>query len=127
MAKRSARKIHLLPVLAIVLLALVAYVAWRARREGFANGNTYTVVYVYSTTCTYCKQFEPVWSKFQEQINAAKLQNVKLEKSADAAKYNIKAFPTVLLLENTKTKAMFTGERTPEELWNFLRTNMKPT
>lgn len=134
MAKRSACKVHPLPILTVFfLVALVAFVAWRVRREGFSDGsnkagdNAYTMVYVYSSSCTYCNQFDPVWNQFQEQVQAANLSNIKLEKSTDATKYGVKAFPTVLLLENNKNKATFKGERTTEELWNFLRANMKPT
>lgn len=95
-------------------------------REQFADNSApqlYKMIYVYSAACTYCKQFEPVWADFQKQVRAAGLNNVTLEKSTDAAKYNVKGFPTVLISVNG-VNTVFEGQRTTSDLWDFLRAQM---
>lgn len=140
MAKRSLipskyfkRHGHKYVVFALVVITL--YVAWRVfcTREYFDDStpatsaqaeHQYKIVYVYSASCQYCKQFDPIWKDFQSQVYEAKLTNVKLEKSTNATKYKVQAFPAVLILEDEQPKATFNADRTVDALWTFLRANM---
>lgn len=124
-AKVAAWYAFLLGAIVLVVCAVCFKFLRGGRRssEHFSS-DTYKMVYVYSTSCGYCKQFDSVWTKFEKQVLAASLPGVTTEKSVDAAKYKVEAFPAVLLMHNDKQKAAFDGDRTPEELWTFLRKNM---
>ncbi len=123
-------------ILSLLLWAVILYLVWRifksacnlTTRENFAlSDNKFKLTYVYSPDCTFCKQFDADWNKFNDQLKQAGLPNVTTEKTTDAKSNNVNAFPTVLLYvnNNKKAKADLKGKQTPEALWNFLRTNMK--
>ena len=120
------KKNSVFPVLALVAIVVVGYWLYKhMTTEHFAAApDTFKVIYVSSPTCGYCKQFDPIWQKFADQVSKAGLPNVSTVKSVDATAYKVNAFPAVLLYVNDKPKATFDGPRTPEDLWAFLRKNM---
>lgn len=122
--KVAAWYLFLFGAIALVVCAVCFKFLHGRRASEHFSSDTYKMVYVYSTSCGYCKQFDPIWTKFENQVLAASLPGVTTEKSVDAGKYKVDAFPAVLLMHNDTQKAAFDGERTPEELWTFLRKNM---
>lgn len=89
--------------------------------EGF--GQSKELVYFYMNGCGHCKKFSPVWDEFSGMYNG----NLKVRKveRADAGdeleKYQIKGFPTVLLLDGNGGKKEFDGERTIQGLESFVK------
>lgn len=112
--------------LVIVILATAWYffkpLKWSV--ESFGEEKKFEIVYVYSPTCVHCKQFDPTWKEFESQLVSAGINNVKTVKSVDADKYDVKGFPSVVLMENGKKKATFEADRTTSALWTFVRTNL---
>ncbi len=132
---------HASLALSVLLWVLVAVALWylvnllfSGRREHFSDAkkasakktvDVIEIVYVFSPNCKYCTQFDPIWNKFTAQVKQSGMPSVTTTKSTDAGKYDVQAFPTVLLYKNGAKKATFTGQRSPENLWDFLRQNMK--
>ena len=89
--------------------------------EGF--GQPKELVYFYMNGCGHCKKFSPTWDQFASSYNG----NLKIRKveRADAGSeletYQIKGFPTVLLLDGNGGKKEFEGERTIQGLESFVQ------
>jgi thiol-disulfide isomerase/thioredoxin len=89
--------------------------------EGF--GQPKELVYFHMNGCGHCKNFTPIWDQFSSSYNG----NLKLRKveRADAVseleKYEIKGFPTILLLDGNGGKKEFQGDRTIQGLESFIQ------
>ena len=87
--------------------------------EGF--GQPKELVYFYMNGCGHCKKFTPEWDKFSQGYNGN--LNIRKVERADAGdelqKYEVKGFPTVLLLDGSGGKKEFDGERTVQGLTSF--------
>ena len=89
--------------------------------EGF--GQPKELVYFYMDGCGHCKKFSPVWDQFSSSYSG----NLKLRKveRADAVseleKYQVKGFPTILLLDGNGGKKEFQGDRTIQGLESFIQ------
>ena len=89
--------------------------------EGF--GQPKELVYFYMNGCGHCKKFSPTWDQFSQGYNGD--LNIRKVERADASdeldKYQIKGFPTVLLLDGNGGKKEFDGERTIQGLESFVK------
>lgn len=87
--------------------------------EGF--GQPKELVYFYMNGCGHCKNFSPTWDQFASSYNGN--LNIRKVERADAGSeldnYQIKGFPTVLLLDGNGGKKEFDGERTIKGLESF--------
>lgn len=76
------------------------------------------------TWCGYCRDFLPTWKKFKKiNINNNKIiieDNDCTDNEEIKIKYNIKSFPTLLLINDNDIKN-FEGERSIEELQKFIQ------
>ena len=74
------------------------------------------------TGCGHCKKFTPVWNKFSSNYNGElKLKKLERKEAGDLLqKYEIKGFPTVLLIDEQGNKKEFQGDRSIEGLQNFI-------
>jgi thiol-disulfide isomerase/thioredoxin len=90
----------------------------------------FILYYFYSPTCDHCKQFSPVWN---ELVNA--LQNTKniTIRAVDATKpenenlafyYNVTGYPTVVLVTPDKKSIEYTGDRSYNDLYQFVESNL---
>ncbi len=89
--------------------------------EGF--GRSKELVYFYMNGCGHCKKFSPVWDQFagnyKGNLNIRKVE--RADASDELDKYQIKGFPTVLLLDGNGGKKEFYGERTIQGLESFVK------
>ena len=78
-----------------------------------------------STTCGYCKQFQPTWNEFTKSIKDYKnvtALDIKCDKSENnniCNKYNIPGYPTVLINTNDNI-IIYDGPRSVDGLHNAL-------
>ena len=87
----------------------------------------YLLVLFYDPECPHCQNFMPDYGKMatdlkKENFIFAKLNAVRYEKIAN--NYDLEAFPTLILLKNQE-KFVFEGERTRENIENFLKEKTK--
>ena len=87
----------------------------------------YLLVLFYDPECPHCQNFMPDYGKMatdlkKENFIFAKFNAVRYEKIAN--NYDLEAFPTLILLKNQE-KFVFEGERTRENIENFLKEKTK--
>jgi thiol-disulfide isomerase/thioredoxin len=108
-------------------------------KEQFFNGiqncegstKPYSLMFFYMDTCPHCIDFKPVWADFLDKVKTGKFSDklcvadVSAENDSLLEKYGVKAFPTVLLVNNSGGGVTtFEGQRTPEGLLNFVSQNV---
>ena len=122
-----------LPWKHIIILLVIAFILIAVVRGGFTSSTerfsekknaNYKLVYVSSPKCGFCTNFDPTWNAFTQQVKAAKMDNVTMEKTVDAAKYTVTGFPTVIMLSDDKQVDQVQGVQDTQGLWNMLRRNM---
>jgi thiol-disulfide isomerase/thioredoxin len=95
------------------------------------SSNKPKIVYYYSESCKYCKEFTPIWESFKSIFNESNIKdNFTIEKieasninESTMTNLDIKGFPTVLIVKNNEKIAEFDLERTPEKLMEFANNN----
>ena len=89
--------------------------------EGF--GQPKELVYFYMNGCGHCKNFSPTWDQFASGYSG-NLKVRKVERSdagSELDTYQVKGFPTVLLLDGNGGKKEFQGDRTIQGLESFIQ------
>ena len=89
--------------------------------EGF--GQPKELVYFYMNGCGHCKKFSPTWDQFASRYSG-NLKVRKVERSdagSELDTYQVKGFPTVLLLDGNGGKKEFQGDRTIQGLESFIQ------
>ena len=94
--------------------------------ENFENEKSKKLVYFYMKGCGHCEKFSPIWSEFSNN-NKSSITTHKLERTEAGDKinkYDIKGFPTILLLgENNEKIKEYDGDRTVDALTKFVNAN----
>lgn len=116
MWKKSHRAFKLLVV---VLVLFVIYRVFFRKVSMFETfGNPASCTYYYMTNCGHCKQFTPEWDKFVQNYRGdVKMRKVEMNEAGDdLEKYNIKGFPTVLIMDESGETKEYDGPRTADGL-----------
>jgi thioredoxin domain-containing protein 5 len=73
------------------------------------------------TNCGHCKTFTPEWDKFvQNYTGNIKFKKVEMNQAGkDIKKYNIKGFPTVLIMDDSGETKEYDGPRTSDGLKKY--------
>jgi len=78
------------------------------------------LIYFYMDNCKWCREFHKTWLKIKKQHKNIKFMKINGEKNKKMKqKYNIKTYPTLVLIENKDFK-LFKDERTIENINRFL-------
>jgi thiol-disulfide isomerase/thioredoxin len=115
-------------LLAVIVTVLAyQYMVRPAMNERFSSPPS-RLVFLHMTGCGWCVRFMPTWDAFVRQYEPAlkkvDVQVLKLEASDPAAaEYQVRSYPTVLLVKSDGTNVKFDGERTIEGLQKFLLSN----
>ncbi len=108
---------------AIVILSLAKNMfkapKHKKKKEGFTGKKE--IVYFHMNGCGHCKKFNPEWEKF---VQGTDMPNKKID--ADSGdplinKIGVSGYPTVVIIENDKKIQTFDGERTANELHEFVK------
>ena len=127
MAKRSGLKSLFKPKFLVGLFCVVSMIVlWNfmsKNREGLDSGKE--LVLVHMNNCGYCKKMMPEWKKCKKENNTG-ITMLDYEMNSSNGKdlvnkYNIKGFPTILLIENGKKLDTYDGERTSESILEFMK------
>ena len=117
--------------LGVVLLALLAGVAYYSRRgfvrSGFQSGsNKNEFIMYYADWCPHCKTALPEFEKLSSKplvVNGLPVTFTKYEASKDPEKCkgaNIKGFPTFVLTTTEGQTAEYTGKRSADDILAFI-------
>ena len=95
--------------------------------------NRFTLYNFYSPKCGWSVKFMPDWNKVANQLNNSSEQSSDISvKSIDVTKpenenlafyYNITAYPTIILTTPNRN-IEYSGDRSPNDLINFVKTTM---
>lgn len=123
--KSLFKPLYMLNICLIFVIFIVYFIFFR-KNTLFENfGNPSSCIYYYMEQCGHCKRFSPEWDNFvQTYTGPVTLQKIEMnEAGGDLEKYNIRGFPTILIIdENGETKE-YDGPRTSEALTKFLEAN----
>jgi len=111
-----------------ILLAVVAvvYFVFFRKTAFYENfGNPASCTYYYMEQCGHCKRFSPEWENFvQTYTGPVTLRKVEMSEAGDdLEKYNIRGFPTILILDENGESKDYDGPRTSDALTKFLDGN----
>lgn len=91
--------------------------------EMFSGGAK--LYFFFADWCGYCKRFKPEWEKLKAEPNlGVQLEEVDCSNEAPALarEYNVKGFPTLILL-NDGNKVTYEGERSADAIISFIKDN----
>jgi len=98
------------------------------RTETFTSGATIT--YYHLPYCGWCKKFNPIWEKFEEDVknenlpvSTRKVDASKPESEKEVNDKGITGFPHVQF-DNGKNSTVFEGNRTSADLLKFVTDNL---
>ena len=131
--KTLTKKFNKLPAIgqfavAILIMVIVRYLLHLIIYSNFLSnylenfGNPKEVVYFHMNGCGHCKRFSPIWDEFSSKYNGGlKLKKLERKEAGDLLqKYEVKGFPTVLMLDEQGNKKEFQGDRTVSGLESFV-------
>ena len=71
--------------------------------------------------CGWCDKFKPLWSKLKKEVKDIKFMKINGPQNPTMKdKYGVKTYPALVKIEN-KNHELFEGERTFENLKDFLK------
>lgn len=116
-------------------LLLVVLLLWTVRREGFTTSpstlledvkNKKVIVLFYMPGCKHCDVLKPEWDKAAAKqgdkmvaVDVSDTSNADVKTLTD--KFQIKGYPTMLVLDNGNQVATYDGERTEEALVSYVQ------
>ena len=122
--KTLTKKFDKLPALGQFAVSVLLIIVVRYLLSGYLEnfGNPKELVYFHMNGCGHCKRFTPVWNEFSSNYNGElKLKKLERKEAGDLLqKYEIKGFPTILLIDEQGNKKEFQGDRSIEGLKNFI-------
>jgi thiol-disulfide isomerase/thioredoxin len=120
-------------VIFIAAAAIAGYYIYKdymmRHSEGFAGGEGKINMMFFGTKwCGHCNEFKPIWEKFKKKVKnntnyEGKVVLNEYDGDKDKAifsKYNVKAFPHIILEDANKNVHEFKGGRNVAELTAFL-------
>ena len=117
---RSSRVVKLITVVIAISILWALFIKKKSAVENFGNPRTCT--YYYMNQCGHCKRFSPEWDNFvQSYTGPVTLRKVEMSEAGDdLEKYNIRGFPTILVVDDKGEFKDYDGPRTSEALTKFL-------
>tara|TARA_A100001015_G_scaffold321612_1_gene453405 strand:- start:2391 stop:2774 length:384 start_codon:yes stop_codon:yes gene_type:complete len=103
----------------VIVFAFYYFFFLKNTVEKFSNPQKCT--YYYWDKCGYCKQFNPEWEKFEKNYNGPVKLNKKEMNDAgpELKKYNVNAFPTIIIIDENDDYTQYDGPRTSEGLLKY--------
>ena len=117
---RSSRVVKLIAAVIAIGILWALFMKKKPNVENFGNPRTCT--YYYMNECGHCKRFSPEWDNFvQSYTGPVTLRKVEMSEAGDdLEKYNIRGFPTILVVDDKGEFKDYDGPRTSEALTKFL-------
>ena len=120
-------KIIIICILILCIVGYLIYTIWFNKKETYPNSNKKTFLFFYTDWCSYCSRYKSTHKKLTAYINKnmpnVTVKDIDCDKNEDLVKkYGIEGFPTLILESNGKS-VTFTGEKTLENLIQFIKNN----
>ncbi len=101
----------------IVLIVLVLWMLYKPK-EGMSNRNKIVVLYT-RDGCVWCKNFVPIWEDLKNSLIPQGIQFQEYD-GAVVISPDVKSYPTIFLIDVDGKKYEFQGQRTYENLRNWI-------
>ena len=128
--KKLIKSFNKLPVLCkiagiLVIAIIIKLVMYCLTKNVETMSNPKELIYFYWDKCGHCKTFTPEWDSFVDSydgpLECSKLEQEEANSAGDLKKYEIRGFPSVLLLDSNGEKiGEFNGERTVDGLNDYV-------
>lgn len=90
------------------------------------------LVWFYADWCGHCKNMADSWNKASSKVNKSndnKMIKINvgeddIEQKRIVEKYNIKGYPTILILQNGNIVSLYEGERDESSLISYVNNNL---
>ena len=93
--------------------------------EGYVNSEK-TFVFFKMNGCPHCVKMEPEWKKFVDSNPPVKCKTLEASANkAEAKKYGVSGFPSLLMISNGKVIDTYNGERNMEGFKKFANKHSK--
>ena len=108
-------------IVVLYFVGVIYYIFFRNSSIMESFGNPTSCTYYYMTNCGHCKTFTPEWDKFvQNYTGNIEFKKVEMNQAGnDIEKYNIKGFPTVLIMDDAGETKEYYGPRTSAGLKKY--------
>ena len=95
----------------------------KERFNTILKNNSIVICMYYWTQCGHCMDFAPIWNKVTSKYSKSlKIVNIEFESMKKLSpKYQISAFPTIVVYKDKKRYMEYTNSRTEKELHAFLK------
>ena len=122
--------IVIIVVLLISIFALSYYINGNSLMENFTGNTTRnkSIEYYYMNGCSHCEKFND--SGIWEELKVTFGTNIKFNKYENkehpdrVERYKITGFPTIIITNNGDIAEEYKGNRTKQDLENFIRRNI---
>ena len=115
----------------IPVFLIVVALAWKiiykciGKTEKFSE-DVKKVYFIYADWCGHCTRFKPEWQKFETSCSNNNVEayalNVDDQSNSKFIESNgVSSFPTVIVMKGNGEKTKYEGERTSEDLMNFVK------
>ena len=88
----------------------------------FLKDNEYVLCFYYMNTCGHCINFAPIWynviKQYEQDINVVNIEQQCLQNLE--SKFQVMAFPTIILFKNGKRILEYNQGRNEKELNDFI-------
>ena len=108
-------------IVVLYFVGVIYYIFFRNTSIMENFGNPTSCTYYYMTNCGHCKTFTPERDKFvQNYTGKIVFKKVEMNQAGkDIEKYNIKGFPTVLIMDEAGETKEYDGPRTSDGLKKY--------
>jgi thioredoxin-like negative regulator of GroEL len=94
------------------------------KHKEFFNSAQKKVIFFSMNGCGHCQNFKPTWQQLMNkysQDNSVELIEVSVDQNPEiVSKYKIRGFPTILMEIDGKPKQTYQGNRSAEDVTNFI-------
>jgi hypothetical protein len=101
----------------VVLVLLLVWLLWRSK-EGMTNRGKIVMLYT-RASCIHCKNLVPIWEDLKMALIPQGIQFQEYD-GALVVSPDVKAYPTIFLIDTDGKKYQFEGMRTYENLRNWI-------
>jgi thiol-disulfide isomerase/thioredoxin len=104
-----------------LLYVLFKNMRWIVGNNKYLEGNSgkKTMVFFKMDGCGHCKNMQPEWDKFEKTSSVPTKTMVAGKNDKEAKKWDVKGYPTILMVEAGKVIDTFNGERNVAGLSGF--------
>ena len=111
-------RVLLVGIATLVLLVIaIIYIVY------FRKSSGKKIVLFHRPDCGHCQRLKPEWERFERMSSDIDIQKININENPDIAQqYNVQGVPMIVLFKGS-FRIDYTGNRTAEDILNFVNSN----